>query len=564
MDTRIRLAIIPTLAVICVTAALLYGLNYYVTSQILSHILEDLTHSAKTAASAVVLRGINHDINTMDALADELGGSTNKRITIFRHDGRVLGDSERSVAQVRKMENYIHRPEVEAAVNSGLGIAQRPSATLGKEMLYVAVRKQVGVGRTEEQHTGELHADESERHFHTVRAAVDMEVVGNQLYPIQMASTVVGIFGVITILGFGIAQSRHVSNKLSEATELLEDEVEKRTQEIAMLQRLGSSLGACSSMQEAGNMIQLIVGRILPATCGGVYITKASRNLEELLVSWGEAWDGVELFTPSQCWAMRKGRSHRSNEDDLRMLCQHLETQSFSQSLCIPLVAQGESLGTFTILTDAPDWREEDIKMAQTLAEQMSIILASLQFREDLRQQATRDHLTGLFNRRYMMESLFQVIGRAARHKSKVCVLMIDIDDFKRLNDSYGHDVGDLVLKQVASEMKRCIRIEDTLSRYGGEEFCLVCPDLGEKSVEQLGERLCKGVRCLTMDVRDIRVSTVTISVGIAIYPEHGLEGDDLLRAADEALYQAKAKGKNQAILAVNKPRDDREHIVVN
>jgi diguanylate cyclase (GGDEF)-like protein len=124
--------------------------------------------------------------------------------------------------------------------------------------------------------------------------------------------------------------------------------------------------------------------------------------------------------------------------------------------------------------------------------------------------------------------------------------------------------VGDLVLKQVASEMKRCIRIEDTLSRYGGEEFCLVCPDLGEKSVEQLGERLCEGVRCLTMDVKDTRVSTVTISVGIAIYPEHGFEGEDLLRAADEALYQAKAKGKNQAILAVNKPRDDREHNAVN
>ncbi len=561
MDMRFRLAVTPTLAVICVTAVLLYALDYYVTNQVRGHILEDLTHSANTAAFAISLHGVNDDIHDMDAVADELGRSSNRRISIIRSDGLIVGDSAISVTQLRKMDNHLHRPEVQAALNTGLGIAQRPDTSLGNEMLYVAVRLGGAVDHGYKQHADSSHEEEAPRLFHVVRAAIDMEAVGKQLYPIQLAFVVVAILGIFTILGFGVLQSGQLSRQLSEATEELEFEVENRTQDIAMLQRLGSSLGACSSMQEAGDVIQLIVERILPGTSGGVYITKASRNMEELLVSWGETWEGAEQFAPDQCWAMRKGRSHRSNEDDLRMLCQHLESQSFSQSLCIPLVAQGESLGTFTILTDAPDWRAEDIKMAQTLAEQMSIILASLQLRVDLRQQAIRDPLTGLFNRRYMMESLFQIIGRAARNKSTACVLMIDIDDFKLFNDTYGHDLGDTVLKQVASEMKLCIRIEDTLSRYGGEEFCLVCPDLDEKSVKELGARLCERVRRLTLDIMDANVGSMSISVGMAIYPVHGREGEDLLREADEALYQAKAQGKNQAVLAVNKLRGDGEQL---
>jgi diguanylate cyclase (GGDEF)-like protein len=563
MDTRIRLAILPTLAILCAISVLLYGLNYHVHYEIRNHKLEDLTYFADTAASAVAAHGINRDVHDMDALADVLGRSSNTRITLIMHDGTVLGDSERSVEEVRAMENHLHRPEVQAALSKGLGIAQHPSTTLGMEMLYVAVRQQVGKGVTKDHKATGLQEHSVERHFHVVRAAIDMKEIDKALYPTKVTFIVAGILVSIMVLGFGLMLSSHMSRKLSETTGQLESQVEKRTQDIAMLQRLGSSLSACSSMQEAGEVIRLIVERILPETYGGVYITKASRNLEELLVSWGNGWDGVQQFAPSQCWAMRKGRSHRSNEDDLGMLCQHLESQAFSQSLCIPLVAQGESLGTFTILTDAPYWREEDVKIAQTLAEQMSIILASLQFRENLHQQAIRDPLTGLFNRRYLMESLFQCISRAERHHSQLCALMIDVDDFKRFNDTYGHDLGDLVLKQVAGEMKLCTRKEDTLSRYGGEEFCLICPDMSSNNVEELGERLCDQVRRLTLDVKSASVSTVSVSVGMAIYPEHGRNGEDLLRAADEALYQAKASGKNQAILAGMQSKGSLEQFVL-
>jgi diguanylate cyclase (GGDEF)-like protein len=564
MDTRIRLAIIPTLAAICITAILLYGLNYYVRYQVRNHKFEDLTYAANTAASTVAVHGINHDIDAMDTLADELGKSTNTRITIMMHDGMVLGDSQRSVGQVRMMENHLHRPEVQAALSKGIGKAQHFSNTLGKEMLYVAVRQQVGIGQIRDPHAHGAHDYNRERHFHVVRAAIDLEQASKELYPIKIAFITVGILGVSMVLGFGLALSRHMSRKLSEATGILESEVEKRTHDIAMLQRLGSSLGACSNMQEAAEVIRLMILRILPATRGGIYITKASRNLEELLVSWGDGWDGPQQFPPSQCWAMRKGHSHRSNEDDLGMLCQHLESLRFSHSLCIPLVALGESIGTFTALTDAVNWQEEDIEMAQTLTEQLSITLASLQLRENLRQQAIRDPLTGLFNRRYLMESLFQNIGRAARHHTQVCALMIDIDDFKHINDTYGHELGDLVLKRIASEMQLCTRKEDTLSRYGGEEFCLICPDLSDKYAKEMAERLCDHVRQINLEIEEANISRITISVGMAIYPEHGHNSEELLRAADEALYQAKAHGKNQALLAGKQPKSSVKYLDVS
>jgi diguanylate cyclase (GGDEF)-like protein len=224
----------------------------------------------------------------------------------------------------------------------------------------------------------------------------------------------------------------------------------------------------------------------------------------------------------------------------------------------------GESLGTFTMLTDATDWQKEDIKMARTLSEQISITLASLQLRENLRQQAIRDPLTGLFNRRYLMESLFQNIGRAKRYHTQVCALMIDIDDFKRFNDAYGHDLGDLVLKRVANEIQHCTRKEDTLSRYGGEEFCLICPEMSDQYLRELAERVREHVQNLTLEIKDTHISKITISVGMAIYPEHGQNCEELLQAADEALYQAKAHGKNQAILFSAQPKGRVEYLDFN
>ncbi|MET0047773.1 MAG: diguanylate cyclase [Sedimenticola sp.] len=548
MDIRLKFMLVPALVLLPVTLLLLFALNSFVDHQLKKEVRTELAVIASTTATALKPYGMEHDIVVMDRLADDLGETADARITIMMNDGRVLGDSELSVREVEAAENHADRPELIEALSKGRGSSTRYSDTLDTEMLYYAVRQQVGTEPHEHEHeTGHSH---NMHHYHVVRAARSTERMLAHFLPIKLAFYSAALTGAVAIILIGIAGGRHMASRAQQATQLLEAKVKERTSSINLLQRLGSSLSACSKMEEAAEVTRLIVEKILPDTRGAVFITKSSRNIEEMLVSWGGEWRGEQQFIPDDCWAMRKGRLHLSNDEEISMACSHLQRSDYNQSVCIPLIAQGETLGSFTALTDADRWSERDLGMAQTLAEQISVTLASLQLRESLKQQAIRDPLTGLFNRRYMMESLQQSISRADRNDSTLGVMMIDIDDFKSFNDNYGHDVGDLVLKQMAAEMRLCTRKEDTLSRYGGEEFCLVCPDLNDNDFEELGARLCDQVRKLTLSVREMTLSDLTISIGIATYPGHAKDAETLIKIADDALYQAKASGKNRFVMA--------------
>ncbi|MET0105678.1 MAG: diguanylate cyclase [Sedimenticola sp.] len=548
MDIRLKFMLVPALVLLPVTLFLMFALDNFVDHQLKKEVHTELAVIASTSATALKPYGTEHDIAVMDQLADELGEAADARITILMNDGKVLGDSELSVREVETIESHADRSEFIEALSKGRGFSTRYSTTLDTEMLYYAVRQRVGTEPHEnEDETGHTH---NMRHFHVVRAARSTERMLAHFLPIKLAFYSAALIGAVAIILIGIAGGRHMASRAQQATQMLEAKVKERTSSINLLQRLGSSLSACRKMEEAAEVIRLIVEKILPDTRGAVFITKASRNIEEMLVSWGGEWSGEQQFIPDDCWAMRKGRPHLSNDEEISMACSHLQRTDYNQSLCIPLIAQGETLGSFTALTDADKWDERDLRMAQTLAEQISVTLASLQLRESLKQQAIRDPLTGLFNRRYMMESLQQSISRADRNDSTLGVMMIDIDDFKTFNDNYGHDVGDLVLKQMAAEMRLCTRKEDTLSRYGGEEFCLVCPDLKDKDFEELGARLCDQVRKLTLSIRDMTLSDLSISIGIATYPGHAKDAETLIKIADEALYQAKASGKNRFVMA--------------
>jgi diguanylate cyclase (GGDEF)-like protein len=550
MDIRLKFMLVPALVLLPVTILLLLGLNSFINQRLTEHIVDSLGEIAATTSTALKPYGVEHDVAIMDQLADELGEASNTRITIVMNDGKVLGDSELSVNEVNSAENLADRPEIKEALSKGRGVAHRYSETLKQEMVYVVVRQQVGEEAHEHAHADEPVPAHNMRHFHLVRAARSTEVMMAQFYPVKLAFFSVALMGAGVVMLIGLLGGKQVAVRMQQTTQLLEANVEERTSSINLLQRLGGSLSACSTMDEAAEVIRLIVSRILPDTLGAVFITKSSRNAEEMLTSWGGEWHAEQQFSPDACWAMRKGRMHLSSEDEVGMACPHLTHAEFNHSLCIPLIAQGETLGSFSALTDAEAWQEKDIKMAQTLAENISVTLASLQLRESLKQQAIRDPLTGLFNRRYLTESLQQSISRADRNNTKLGVMMIDIDDFKSFNDNYGHDVGDLVLKQIATEMRTCTRKEDTLSRYGGEEFCLVCPDLSENNIEELGARLCDQVRKLTIELKNTTLSDLTVSVGISIYPGHAKDADTLIKIADEALYQAKASGKNRSVMA--------------
>jgi diguanylate cyclase (GGDEF)-like protein len=193
---------------------------------------------------------------------------------------------------------------------------------------------------------------------------------------------------------------------------------------------------------------------------------------------------------------------------------------------------------------------EQQRSLILRTAEQLALSIANLQLRERLRNQGIRDSLTGLFNRHYMEESLEKEISQAKRHNRNVGVVMFDIDHFKNFNDSYGHLTGDFVLKEIAAYLHNNLRGGDIVCRYGGEEFLIILPGCSLADTVLRADRVCKDIRHLRMEVDSLSLPTVTASFGVAAFPEHGLNGDELIRIADNALYEAKQQGRNQVVTA--------------
>jgi len=170
-----------------------------------------------------------------------------------------------------------------------------------------------------------------------------------------------------------------------------------------------------------------------------------------------------------------------------------------------------------------------------------------------LREQAIRDPLTNIFNRRYLDETLDRELSRAAREDYPVCVIMVDIDHFKRVNDTHGHEAGDLVLKAIAATLSHHCRRGDFACRYGGEEFVVVLPNITLETAYARAEDLRTSLHLLSVPYEYHNLS-VTISMGIAGFPENGQTRDTLLRAADQAMYAAKEAGRDH-ILSYNQIR---------
>jgi diguanylate cyclase (GGDEF)-like protein len=183
-------------------------------------------------------------------------------------------------------------------------------------------------------------------------------------------------------------------------------------------------------------------------------------------------------------------------------------------------------------------------------SEQISLALSNLRLREALRQQSIRDPLTGLFNRRYLEESLVIEVERAKRSSALFSVIMMDVDHFKRFNDTHGHDAADAVLKALAGFLVRQLRGGDIACRYGGEEFTVIMPGTSLEVAQKRANQLCEGVRMLTVDFKGQALGPLSLSAGLATYPLHGETAEAVLQAADTALYQAKHAGRDQVTIA--------------
>jgi diguanylate cyclase (GGDEF)-like protein len=187
--------------------------------------------------------------------------------------------------------------------------------------------------------------------------------------------------------------------------------------------------------------------------------------------------------------------------------------------------------------------------VALTVGETIKLVLSNLKLRESLRVQANHDPLTGLFNRRYLNDSLSRDLSLAQRRGAPLCVAVLDLDHFKRFNDSFGHDAGDLALREVARVMSMNLRKSDIACRLGGEEFALVLPDSSLADTVHRVEQISAFVKQIEMRHGGHLLGTMTLSAGIAGSPEHATTARELLRAADIALFAAKRGGRERVVL---------------
>jgi diguanylate cyclase (GGDEF)-like protein len=175
----------------------------------------------------------------------------------------------------------------------------------------------------------------------------------------------------------------------------------------------------------------------------------------------------------------------------------------------------------------------------------------NLRLRDSLRMQTLIDPLTQLYNRRFLLEFMEKELTKAARNESSIGVCMIDVDHFKQFNDIYGHDAGDAVLREFGLFLKNGLRASDVACRYGGEEFAVLLPDIARPELEKRVQSWCESVRALRVTHLKTQLGTISISIGVALAPAHGMTAEALLKAADKALYLAKKNGRDRIEFAV-------------
>ncbi len=341
---------------------------------------------------------------------------------------------------------------------------------------------------------------------------------------------------------------------LHQSNQKLQDNVanlRQRQQEMMLLGEMNEFIQSCLSVQEAYEAMGSLVAPMFPHCGGGIFIINASRNYAELVTNWGQEHTVLTEFHPQDCWALRRGRSHLVEPGQMGLRCHHSHASANAVTLCLPMQAQGELLGLFYLCAATPaHFPAAKRQLARTVAEQLSLALANLHLRETLQHQSIRDPLTGLFNRRYLEESLQQEIQRAQRHNHTIGVIMLDIDYFKSVNDTYGHDAGDLALQAVGKILRERVRGSDIACRYGGEEMTLILPESSLAVTDLRAEAIRLEIERLRVDYQGTTLNPFTASLGVSCFPNHGYTANALIKAADAALYQAKSTGRNRVEIA--------------
>jgi diguanylate cyclase (GGDEF)-like protein len=318
-----------------------------------------------------------------------------------------------------------------------------------------------------------------------------------------------------------------------------------------LLSRMTQRMQGCDTLMDLREVVRRFVPEIAPELAGRLYLVDQARNAVVEACNWLNPSGSMPEFSPLSCWALRRGLLHRPRGAQIDIPCEHIAHDHpdapIADTLCLPLTAHRATLGLLYFEPREHATHVTPQVYLAMLAENVSLALANLRLRETLREMAMADPLTGLANRRQLDAVLGAQIAEAKRTGGQISCLMLDIDHFKRFNDAFGHEAGDMVLREVSAILKHATREEGTAFRYGGEELLLLLPGFAAERAAERAEEIRARIAALELTHRNGDLGPITVSIGVATAPEQ-TTFERLLESADAAVYRAKALGRDQVI----------------
>jgi diguanylate cyclase (GGDEF)-like protein len=342
--------------------------------------------------------------------------------------------------------------------------------------------------------------------------------------------------------------------RLYEKREKEKEDLDKTLQNLSLLYSIGKAMNYISDLKK---LLQFILGQAIEITSAEkgslmLYDMETNHlNIRVLAGSEAKAYQEKVNNNEIKCRSFKPGEGIAGRVfltakpivvNNIRKDNVFVDSEaSYVRSIaCIPMIVYNDVIGVINVTNKryGMQFTDDDVEMLKAVADQAAVAINKAQ----LWDMAVTDSLTGLYVRRYFMVKLHEEVHRAERYNNILSIVMADLDRFKNINDTYGHDVGDRVLKEIGRFLQQNVRDLDMVARYGGEEFVIMIPEAAKDAAYSMSERLRKKFSRLKFE----NLPQITISLGIATFPFDGKQPEDLLKKADAAMYAAKKAGRNQ------------------
>ncbi|WP_448267156.1 diguanylate cyclase [Nostoc sp. DSM 114159] len=354
-------------------------------------------------------------------------------------------------------------------------------------------------------------------------------------------------------ISIDITESIEVQRSLTDLNRQLEEKtlkLEAKKRELIYLSDMAEMLYSCESEDEVYQVVALTCSKLFPNMSGSIYIIANSKNYVQMNSFWGGERRSKEIFSLSDCWALRRGKLNLLSPRNSGLICSHLIQPVSGTHLCIPLFAQGEVVGSLH-LDALEEISLEERQTSEIIARTLGIALNNLSIKQRLTYENLRDGMTQLFNQSYMETITEQRLAEAERSGQPLSIIFLDIDNFKSYNSRYGHVTANIVLQGLAKLLLKSIRSFDIACRWGGEEFVIVMPNMTLETLRKRVEQLRVDIEQMQLKDGDRLLESITASFGIAV-SEPGITVKDFLNRANQAMLEAKRTGKNRVREYIN------------